>query len=565
MRKAYVYDRELGEKEMLSQLIISNIAVISKCEMTLSGGFNVLTGETGAGKSLIIDSINLVLGERGNRELIRHGEKKAKVEALFYLTDEEKEMLQNEVGEFDGNDFLISREIFEDGRNVCKVNGEMATVARLRDIARHLVNIHGQNDGQKLLMKSGHIDYVDKFAENDELISEYKSLYGECAKIRKELEGLQNDEGEKLRRLDSVRFWLQEIESAELYEGEDEELSEKHKIIKNAEKLRMSVSTANDLIYSGEQNAYSYISGAVRSLTEAASYDSGLSEKLDELSEVLYRLEDIGRELSYYGNDMDFDMGEILAIEERLHLLQKLKSKYGNTIEEILKYADTLREEVETIEFSGEREKELRAQLSEKEALMQGVADTLSEKRKDAAEKITLGVMEELKFLDMEKVTFGIKVEKGEMGTSGQDKVEFLVSTNPAEPLKALTSVASGGEMSRICLAIKTVLAGADEVGTLIFDEIDTGVSGKAAGKIASKLRTLGETGQVICITHLPQIASKAQSHYLIEKNFEGNTFSTDVKLLGDAERVLEVARIISGDDISESAKKAAEEMIKNI
>ena len=550
---------------MLSQLIISNIAVISKCEMTLSGGFNVLTGETGAGKSLIIDSINMVLGERGNRELIRHGEKKAKVEALFYLSDEEKAELQSQVGEFDGNDFLISREIFEDGRNVCKVNGEMATVARLREISRHLINIHGQNDGQKLLVKSGHINYVDKFAENEELLSKYKLLYGECAKIKKELEEMKSDEGEKLRRFDMLRFWLQEIESAELYEGEDEELAEKHKIIKNAEKLKMSVSSANDLIYSGEQNAYSYISAAVRSLTEAASYDNRLSEKLDELSEVLYRLEDMGRELSCYGSDMDFDMGEVLEIEERLHLLQKLKSKYGNTIEEILKYADTLREEIEKIEFSGEREQQLQRVLSEKEALTQKVADTLSKRRRDAAEKITSGVMEELKFLDMEKVTFGINVEKGEIGALGQDKVEFLVSTNPSEPLKPLTSVASGGEMSRICLAIKTVLAEADEVGTLIFDEIDTGVSGKAAGKIASKLRCLGEKGQVICITHLPQIASKAQSHYLIEKNFECNTFSTEVRLLSDEERVLEVARIISGDDISESAKKAAEEMIKNI
>ena len=549
---------------MLGGLIISNIAVISKCEMTLSGGFNVLTGETGAGKSLIIDSINLVLGERGNRELIRHGEKKARVEALFYLTDEEKKALPNEVGEFDGNDFLISREIFDDGRNVCKVNGEMATVAKLREIAHFLVNIHGQNDGQKLLLKSGHIDYVDKFAENDGLLSEYKSLYGECAKIRKELDELQSDESEKLRRLDSLRFWLDEIESAALCEGEDEGLSEKHKIIKNAEKLKMSVSTANDLIYSGEQNAYSYISAAVRSLGDAASYDSALSEKLDELSEALYKIEDIGRELSCYGDDMDFDMGEVFEIEERLHLIQKLKSKYGSTIEEILKYADTLREEIETIEFSGEREKELRAMLLEKEKLMRGVADTLSQSRKSAAEKITSGVMRELKFLDMEKVTFGINVEKGEMGALGQDRVEFLVSTNPAEPLKALTSVASGGEMSRICLAIKTVLAEADEVGTLIFDEIDTGVSGKAAGKIAEKLRSLGERRQVICITHLPQIASKAQSHYLIEKSFEDNTFSTDVRLLNDDERVLEVARIISGDSISESAKKAAEEMIKN-
>ncbi len=549
---------------MLSQLIISNIAVISKSELSLSEGFNVLTGETGAGKSLIIDSLNMVLGERGNRELIRHGEKKAKVEALFYLSDEEKEALEEEMGEFDGNDFTVSREIFEDGRNVCKINGEMATVARLREISRHLVNIHGQNDGQKLLNRANHIEYLDKYAENEALLSEYKKLYRQCGNINKELEEIRRDESEKLRRLDSLRFWLEEIEGADLLPGEEEELSERHKIIKNSEKLKMSVMLTNECIYSGEQSAYTYLSGAVRHLGEAAGYDSALSEKLDELSEVLYKIEDMGRELSYYGDGMEFDMGELGEIEERLHLIQKLKSKYGGSIEEVLKYADAIREEIKTIEFSGEREKELLKELEEKQKLMQIAADKLSEKRRTAAEKISDGVKAELKFLDMEKVTFGICVEKTDAGAMGQDKVEFLVSTNPSEPLKALVAVASGGEMSRICLAIKSVLSDADGVKTLIFDEIDTGVSGKAAGKIAAKLRSLGDKKQVICITHLPQIASKAQSHYLIEKNFEDNTFTTNVRLLNDEERVMEVARIISGDAISESAKKAAEEMIKN-
>lgn len=550
---------------MLSQLIISNVAVISKSELSLSQGFNVLTGETGAGKSLIIDSLNMVLGERGNRELIRHGEKKAKVEALFYLSEEEKRVLEEEIGSFEGNDFIVSREIFEDGRNVCKINGEMATVARLREISRHLVNIHGQNDGQKLLNRANHVDYVDKYAGDGVLLEEYKRLYKQCGEIKKELEELGRDEGEKLRRLDSLRFWLDEIDGADLLPGEEEELSERHKIIKNSEKLKMSVMLANECIYGGEQSAYTYLSSAVRHLTEAAGYDSALSEKLDELSEVLYKVEDIGRELSYYGDGMEFDMEELGEIEDRLYLIQKLKSKYGGTIEEVLKYADTIREEIKTIEFSGEREKELLKELEEKQKLMQIAADKLSEKRMEAAKKISSGVMEELKFLDMEKVSFEVAVEKVDAGAMGQDRVEFLVSTNPSEPMKALTTVASGGEMSRICLAIKSVLSDADGVETLVFDEIDTGVSGKAAGKIASKLRSLGDKKQVICITHLPQLASKAQSHYLIEKTFSENSFEANVRLLNNEERVLEVARIISGDDISESAKKAAEEMIKNI
>jgi len=548
---------------MLQQLAISNVAVIKKCEIMLSGGLNILTGETGAGKSLIIDSLNLVLGERGNRELIRHGEKKAKVEAMFFLSDDEKKILEAETGEFEGNEFLVSREIFEDGRNVCKVNGEMATVAKLKEFAHYLVNIHGQNDGQKLLNRVNHIDFVDSYAMCGELLEEYKKQYRECREIKKQIEALHTDESEKLKRLDLIKFWLEEIDSAGISIGEEEELSSRLKIIKNSEKLKQSVMGAQNALYGGEVSSYSLLSDAMRNLQTAAECDEKLSDKVDILSEVLYKIEDIARELSYYGDRMDFDEGDLSGIEERLYLLQKLKTKYGSSEAEILEYAESLRSEIEDIEFSDEKEKKLYDLLKKAEEKLQSLADKLTKKRVVAAEKISKGVSDELKFLDMEKVNFSVSVEKCEIGSGGQDKIEFLVSTNPAEPLKPLVNIASGGEMSRICLAIKTVLADADNVSALVFDEIDTGVSGRAAGKIGEKLKNLGEKKQVICITHLPQIAAKADEHYLIEKIFEGETFNTDVRLLEKEERIDEIARIISGDNITETAKKAAEEMIK--
>lgn len=548
---------------MLSQLIISNIAVISKCDIMLSGGFNVLTGETGAGKSLIIDSLNLVTGERGSREKIRHGEKKAKVEALFLLSDAEKQLIESEVGFFEGNEFVISREIFDDGRNVCKINGEMATVAGLKNIGHMLLNIHGQNDGQKLLSKSNHIEFVDSFAENGGLLAEYKNIYAKIKEAEKELESLKCDESEKLRKMDSIRFWLDEIDGADLVDGEEEELSAKLKIIKNAEKIKMSVMGAYDALYGGEVNACALLSGAANLLSDAAGCDEEISKKMDELSEILYRAEDIARDISSYGSGLEFDEGELAAAEERLYIISKLKTKYGNSIGEILSYADKLREELRAIEFSGEREAELLKEMEKLRSELSKCADALSAKRNSAAEKIERGVNEELKFLDMEKVKFGIVINKTDFTQNGTDSIEFMVSTNPAEDMKPLVNIASGGEMSRICLAIKTVLSDADGVGTLIFDEIDTGVSGRAAGKIGEKLLSLGDKKQVICITHLPQIAALGQSHYLIEKSFEDDSFKTNVHILDREERILEVARIISGDNIGESAKKAAEEMIK--
>ena len=549
---------------MLSQLTISNIAVISNCEITLSGGFNVLTGETGAGKSLIIDSLNMVLGHRGNRELIRHGEKKARVEAVFFLSDAEKVQTENEIGEFEGNDLILSREIFDDGRNICKINGETATVSKLKSVSEILVNIHGQNDGQKLLSKANHIEFLDAFSENSELLSEYKAVYNRIKSAEKELSLIQTDESEKLKRLDMLRFWLDEIDKADLVPSEEEELTAKLKVIRNAEKLKRDIINAHEGLY-GDNSVYSYLSNVCDLMNSASNCDEELKPFYDELSDILYRVQDISREISYYGSGLDFDGSELSDIEERLYLIQKLKTKYGSSIDEVLSYADSLREEIKTIEFSGERAQELNLQIEKDTKTLENYAAKLSEKRKKSAEIIDKSVKEELSYLDMEKVNFSVSITEGELSGNGRDKVEFLIATNPSEPLKPLTSVASGGEMSRVCLAIKTVLSDADSAGSLIFDEIDSGVSGKAAEKIGLKLKKLGEHKQVICITHLPQIAAKGTSHFLIEKHLVGDSFNTDVNIIEGDERISEIARIISGETVSETAKETAREMLENI
>lgn len=549
---------------MLYKLLISDLAVISQAELTLDSGFNVFTGETGAGKSLIVDSLNLVLGERGSRELIRTGGKCARVQALFYLDDETKKAVENISGSFEGNELLLSRELYPDGRNVCKINGSLTTVAGLKSIGSLLVDIHGQHDGQNLLSKAFHRHYVDDFAKNQKELEEYKKLYNKNRETEKELDLMIADEAEKAKRLDILKHWADEIESANLTEGEDEQLAARRRIIHNSEKLQMAVSAAYNILYGGDETAISALSAAVAEVQKVAEMDSSLSPVADGLSEVLYKIEDLSRELASYGEGLDFDPSELAEIEERLDLIFRLKTKYGGTIEEIIKHGENARREAGEIEMSGERAEKLKSLLSQLNEELVKAAKKLTDTRKKAATELEKRVLHELSFLDMEKVLFSIPVNQAEFGPEGTDDIEFLISTNPSEPLKPLIKIASGGEMSRICLALKTVLSGADKVSTMVFDEIDSGISGKTAEKAGRKMKELGRGKQVICITHLPQIAALADSHYLIKKTLSGNAFETDVTLLDMEGRTKEVARIISGKNISENAIKTAFEMIKN-
>lgn len=549
---------------MLYKLLIFDVAVISQAEVNLDFGFNVLTGETGAGKSLIVDSLNFVLGERGSRELIRYGEKRAKVEALFCLDDETRGALTDICGSIDGNELLLSRELFADGRNVCKINGSLTTVTGLKDIGNMLVNIHGQHDGQRLLSKAHHRDYIDSYADNTKELENYKKIYTELVKAETELDSIKTDESEKMKRLDILNYWADEINNANLTQGEDEALTAKRQVMRNSEKLQSSVSAAYNILYGADETVCSALSAAVSEVRKAADMDSSLSEILENLSDALYKIEDCSRELANYGESLEYDPSELSEMEERLDLIYKLRMKYGSTIEEIIKYGEDAQKEASEIEMSGERAKELEAFIKNKRAELSRAAEKLTVTRKKAAEDMEKKVLSELSYLDMDKVKFSVCVKPAEYSANGADDVEFLISTNPSQPLNSLAKIASGGEMSRICLAIKTVLSDSDNVATMVFDEIDTGISGKAAGKAGRKMKQLGEKRQVICITHLPQIAALADNHYLIKKTLSGNTFMTDVQLLDMDGRTKEVARIISGESISENAIKTAHEMIEN-
>ena len=548
---------------MLTQLNITNIAVISHAEISLKGGFSVFSGETGAGKSLIIDSLNMALGDRSNRDLIRFGEKKALVEAVFTLSDTEKSKLETITGEFDGNELLISREIHDDGRNVCKINGMLSTVAGLKAAAPYLINIHGQHDGQKLLSQSSHITFVDALAKNQSILSEYKSVFEDLKKAKDELNSIKENKSEKLKRLDILKFWIEEIDGASLLPDEDTELENRRKIMRSGEKLRENTTAAYSALYGGEQTAYEALSAAATLVSSAAELDGALSPIADTLNDALYKAEDAAHSLSSYAESLDFDPSELASVEERLETIYKLKSKYGNTIPEILRYAENCRTEADEIEFSDKREKELEKSIKTLSESLKNAADRLTQSRKSAAEKLTKNVCAVLAELDMKNVSFDVKHESGEYTLTGRDIMEFLVSTNPLQPLKPLQNIASGGEMSRICLAIKTVLSNADEVPTLIFDEIDSGVSGRAAQKIGEKMHELGKEKQVISITHLPQIASEGDNHYLIEKKTDDTDVNTSVTLLDKDGRVNEIARMISGNEITENARTAALDMLK--
>lgn len=542
---------------MLTQMIISNFAVIEHTGFGLHAGFNVLTGETGAGKSLIIDSLNLVLGERGTRDLIRAGAKSAKVEALFQLNNNQRNTLGIE-----DEELVLSREIFTDGHNICKANGELTTVSGLKNIGQYLVNIHGQNDGQRLLSQANHLEYLDIYAKNTAALSAYGVLYKEKKSLEGELAGITADESEKMKRLDILRFWADEIRGAALIPGEEESLSELRDVMRNGEKLRKSVSFAYNALYAGEETVYTFLSQAISEIQSAAEIDSKLTDVLNELSDALYKLEDAARSLATYEEQTQFDENSLTETEQRLDLIYRLKLKYGNSVDEILKYADDAEAEIEQLELSEKTGQEINKRLLQIDREIEEAARLLTEKREAAAEKMTAAVLNELMSLDMEKVRFAVSVERSSLTSNGRDRVEFLVSTNPAEPLKPLQKIASGGEMSRICLALKTVLSDADIVPVLVFDEIDAGVSGKAAQRIGEKLRRLGKEKQVISITHLPQIASRGENHYLIEKHLTDSNAGVTVSLLDRQGRAMELARIISGDSINQSAVQAAYDML---
>lgn len=552
---------------MLNQLSIRNVAVIDSLDVSLRGGMTVLTGETGAGKSIIIDSINMILGERASKELIRYGKERAGVQGVFDSNAEITALLEENGIDVEDNRIIITRQINNEGKSVARVNGIIVTLAFVRELASMLINIHGQHDNQALLNPKKHIDFLDSFAQSATLKAKYQSIYREMKSLEKEIKSLQMDEQEKLRRIDLLKYQSEEIAKAMLKEGEEEELKEQLEIYENAEKITSSLDRAYKNLYENDSapSAYDSLSIAVSAIEEIKDFNEELGAVYESLSSAMYAVEDAAHEMSQFGDSVEYDEAVLNDIEERLDLISKLKRKYGATIEEINAFGERAAKELEGIEQSDEREAQMKAELENKRNELKKAGNELSKLRKTAAKELGERIEASLHELNMEKSHMSVEVDSGdEFFENGMDSVEFLISTNPGEPVKPLVKIASGGELSRVMLAIKSILAADDGVSTLIFDEIDTGVSGKAALKIANKLKEIGRYKQVICITHLPQLTAAADNHYLINKETKDGMASTSLTFLDDEGRVMELARLIDGGEVSESAYNHAKELLIN-
>lgn len=553
---------------MLNSLFIKNIAVIESAEIEFGAGFNILTGETGAGKSIIIDSLNILKGERASKELIRSGEQKARVDGVFTVDEATVEDLSERFGiEVDDGQILISREITADGKNNIRVNGIPVIGSVLKEACANLVSIHGQHDNTSLLSKKTHLPLLDSFAGESlrKALAEYRAVYEEEKEKRAELESIETDEQEKARRLDMLTFQIDEIQSASLTVGEDDELFERKAFLENAGKIAENVQRAYSCLYDGDDMqtaANDLLWDGIGSLGEVAEYDATLKKLHEELSDLGYEISDKMHTLRRYIDGISFEPRELEDVDDRLDLIHNLKRKYGSTIELILKYLQDATEECESISRSDEIEAELRAQVQRLEEEKASLAQKLTSLRASAAASLSEKIEKQLADLNMAKVRFDVKIEDGTFTSNGKDNVEFLICTNVGEDFKPLTKIASGGELSRIMLAIKSVLTSGNASATMVFDEIDTGVSGSAAQKIGEKLRSISRGGQVICITHLPQIASLADNHYLIEKNVENGRTKTEVRLLEGEERVEEIARTLGGATITPAALANARELL---
>ena len=552
---------------MLNQLSIRNVAVIDKLDINLHDGVSVLTGETGAGKTIIIDSINMILGDRANKELVRYGTDKAVVQAVFDAPKSVINILEENDIDVEDETVIITRQVTKEGKSVARINGMVVTLNILREISDRLINIHGQHDNQALLTPIRHITFLDAYADNEEYINRYKDILSKKREIEKKISSLEMDEQEKMQRIDLLEYQVNEIKKASLEKGEEDDLREQRDIYTNAEQITKSVNEAYMNLYEGDeiQSAYDGISIAVNEISQISDLNPQLKSIYDTLNEIMYSLEDTAHEIKEFGETVEFDEQTLNEIEERLDLISRLKRKYGNSIEEILEYLKKAESELNDIKLSDERTNELKEELKNITKELKEKGNVLTQRRENAAKVLEENIEKSLHELNMEKSKFKVSIENdGTFYDNGMDKVEFLISTNPGEPLKPLVKIASGGELSRVMLAIKSILADSDGVDTMIFDEIDTGVSGKAAMSIAKKLAVIAKNKQVICITHLPQLTAMADNHYLIQKNTDGEMASTTLKELDEEGRELELARIIDGGEVTELALSHAKQMLEN-
>lgn len=553
---------------MLKTLGIENIAVIKKAQIEFTSGLNVLTGETGAGKSIVVDSINAILGERTSRELVRADSDNAFVNAYFEDINDDVKLKLNEYDipiEEDGS-LLLSRKISAGGKSVCRVNGLPVTVGILKDIGTHIVNIHGQHDSQALLNPDFHYKFVDAYADCDELLAEYKDSFKSFLNIRRQLKSLTSDADERDKQSEILDYQIKELRDADIKVGEWEELKHRKSVILNSQAILNALNTLLGAVNGDDENQgiQSVLSSSDKEITALLDADSQLKpikEKLDSAEDLLESIKDL---ISDKMESLDFQPDELDKIEERLDILYTFSNKYGETEQDMLYYLADAERKRALFDNSEQDLERLNAEYDSSLEKTQSLALKLSEVRRKAAEKLGEEICSQLEFLDMPGVKFVTQFSKGNLSSVGVDKIEFLIRTNPGEEPKPLAKIASGGELSRIMLAIKSIIAKSDSIATLIFDEIDTGVSGKASRKIGLKLKEVGENAQVICVTHSAQIASAADSHFLIKKEYTDNAAFTQIMPLDFEGRKYELARIMGGLNVTESLLKSAEEMLDN-
>ena len=547
---------------MLKTLDIENIAVIEKASVDFSGGLNVLTGETGAGKSIVVDSINAIMGERTSRELVRYGADNAYVSAYF---DDICDSALNKLKKFDieleeDNSLLITRKISANGKSLCKVNGKTVTVSMLKEICSYLVNVHGQHDSQALLNPDLQYNYIDMLLEDKSVLSDYKETFKKLISVRRKLKSFAKDEDNKESLLELLNFQIEELEKADIKVGEREELTQKRALIQKSEDIIKNLNLAISVINGDDENI---------GIEQACADVSRTLFKFDETKDVYDVFNDINDKLELAKDkaealllSIDFSPEEIEMIDEKLDLYYKFSNKYGQTEQEMLDYLEKAKEKRNSILFADEELNRLNEEYENLLNITVKLADKLSVERKKAAKVFEENVKQELAFLDMPKMQFYVDFNKGNLSSTGYDKIEFLISANPGEPPKSLSKVASGGELSRIMLAIKNIISYNDTIGTLIFDEIDTGVSGRASQKIGLKLKSVSKNTQVICVTHSAQIASNADEHFLIQKKFNDNKTFTCVTPLDFEGRKQELARIMGGLEITDTLLQSAEELL---
>ncbi len=551
---------------MLTSLQIENVAVIEKAEVCFSDGLNVLTGETGAGKSILIDSINAILGNRASKDLIRTGAEKAVIRAAFESVPSAILDKLEQAGYERDNELLLVREIHHSGKTTCRINGMPATASVMRELCTGLVNIHGQHDSVGLTNPATHIQLIDAYAQNNDLYQDYYQTYHQLVQVKHQLDALMMDENEKQRRMDLLQYQLEEIDAAELKSDEEETLQARRKVLANAETIRKSILRVYGLLSGGDEQSgvVDHLGEASNILQSAAELDASLAQDAEHLTEWYYNLQEMAADMAGRVEEYDSDENALNEIEERLDLLYRLKQKYGQTIPDVMAYAEKIREELHNIQSSDQRKEELEAQKHRLYQLAREKAEKLTLSRLSAFEELNPKIQSALEFLNMPGVRLSLQHSRGPLASRGQDTLEFYIATNQGEAPKPMAKIASGGELSRVMLAIKSTMADRDQIPTVIYDEIDTGVSGMAAGRIGETLRRSAKDHQILCVTHTAQIAAMANHQFLIRKEVEDNRTFTRILPLDEDGRTRTIAQLISGDHITDLSLANAKEMLEH-